>query len=193
MTHEENATIEDLTARLSDSERANVSLRLTNEGLVAMHDRALATVVETRREVELEHAAAVSARAALEAERRETAIAVSDLETLRHERAVALAEVVTWTRRAHELGDEAAELRLQLARAREEAGEYRSDLLATENRLDRLIDQRAEEVRILEEKLHDETITRIAIGRAWRDAVNEIASVLAETAAAAASTDRGEK
>lgn len=161
MTHEET------TRKLREAEELIACLRLTNEGLAGMHDRATDTLEMQRDE------------------------AAKDLEELRHERAVTVAEVVTWTKRAHDLSSEAADLRVQLARAREEAGEYRSDLMQTENRLDRMIDQRNNEVRTLEEKLHDVTMQRIGMGRAWREAVNEIACVLVATAAA--STDGGEK
>lgn len=156
MTHEET------TRKLREAEELIACLRLTNEGLAGMHERATS---------------------ALEMQRDEAA---KDLEELRHERAVAVAEVVSWTKRAHDLSSEAADLRVQLARAREEAGEFRSDLMETENRLDRMIDQRNEEVRTLEEKLHDVTMQRIGMGRAWREAVNEVASVLAQMSA-----DRG--
>lgn len=75
--------------------------------------------------------------------------------------------------------EELAGLRAALATVTLERDEARRE----RNTWQRASEHRSDEIETLEEKLHAETLTRIAVARAWREAVAEVAEVLARTAA----------
>lgn len=98
---------------------------------------------------------------------------------IRHDWTAMLEDRAQAWKERDEAREELAGLRADLATVTLERDEARRE----RNTWQRASEHRSDEIETLEEKLHAETLTRIAVARAWREAVAEVAEVLARTAA----------
>ena len=97
---------------------------------------------------------------------------------IRHDWTAMLEDRAQAWKERDEAREELAGLRAELATVTLERDEARRE----RNGVQHAASARSEEITMLEEKLHAETLTRIAVTRAWREAVAEVAEVLARTA-----------
>jgi predicted RNase H-like nuclease (RuvC/YqgF family) len=151
MTNEDTKhTIDELTGRVRDLEHANAKLRLTNEGLVGMYDRAVESLAEERRERLAMHETHMKARTTL----------ADDLASLTD---TLKASTDRYSAKCSELDTAKASFGEQeKKRSVEHAREVHD--------LERKLDARVDEIDMLEEKLNDAKRDLAAHGAAWKAA-----------------------